>query len=293
MSTNQRGPRDRSDDELARSLRSLRAAAGLDQIPAAKTAGISQATLSRAERGQAALRPDNLTKLLTAYGVSDGEQRAHLLSLTRVKRDERVDARVILQAGAHHVQRRIRELEEDATEIRAYQPAAVFGVAQTGDYMSAVFRQRGATSDEIALRVAERLQRRALLDQPGRAWTLIQTEGALRWHLHSPQVMSAQIDDLAATSQLPGVRLGVVDWRTPADFLVMNGFHIYDHHTVQVGTRDGTAFLTDQDKVADYIDLFRMLEQVATFGDQCREVLARIAAAYRSLAGESRRNTLE
>lgn len=63
----------------------------------------------------------------------------------------------------------------------------------------------------------------------------------------------------------------------------MHGFHIYDEHTVQVGTRDGTAFLTDPAKVADYRTLFDQLQQLAVFGDQTRAVLARLAEGYRAL----------
>ncbi len=187
------------------------------------------------------LRPESLARLLDAYGVTDENERDRLLALIRMKRDERIDARVILQAGAHHVQHRVHELEENAAHIRAYQPGTVLGILQTPDYMAAVFSQRGATQADVVLRVAERTRRRDLLDEPQRQWTLIHTEGALRWHLHSPAVMPAQLDDLtAATSGRHHVRLGVEDWRTPATILAVHGFHVYDEHTVQVGTRDGT-----------------------------------------------------
>lgn len=278
------GVGDRSGDELARSLRALRAAAGVDQIPAAEAAGIGQATLSRAERGQGALRPDKLARLLTAYGVADEGERERLLALARIKRDERIDARVILQAGAHHVQARIHELEEGATQIRAYQPGAVFWVMQTTDYMGAVFSQRGADQTQVVRRVAERTRRRTLLDSPLRTWTLIQTEGALRWHLHSPAAMLAQLGELVEASRRPNVRLGVVDWRTPTNFLAMHGFHVYDGHTVQVGTRDGTAFLTDSDKVADYVALFDLIQSAAVFGDEFRMVVAQVIKDFETLS---------
>jgi Domain of unknown function (DUF5753) len=50
-----------------------------------------------------------------------------------------VDSRAILQQGAHHFQRRIRQTEEAATLIRSYQPALVLGVLQTPAYASVIF----------------------------------------------------------------------------------------------------------------------------------------------------------
>jgi transcriptional regulator with XRE-family HTH domain len=274
---------DRDDDELARSLRALRAAAALDQVPAAKAAGIGQATLSRAEHGQAVLRPDKLGRLLDIYGVTSDDERSQLIALARLKREERVDSRVILQAGPHHVQRRIRELEESAGVVRGYQPGAVFGVAQTPEYMRAVFSQRGAAPADVEQRVSERRLRRALLDQPEREWILIQTEGALRWHLHSPEVMAAQLTDLVETSRRPNVHLGIVDWRVPTSILGMHGFHVYDDHTVVVGTRDGTAFFTDSQKVDLYRQHFDQLQAAAVFGERARVHLAEVAHDYRDL----------
>ncbi|MGH3589174.1 MAG: helix-turn-helix domain-containing protein, partial [Pseudonocardia sp.] len=61
MSTSQTG------DELSRSLRDLRLAAGLTSVAAAESAGIGQAALSRYERGQLVPTRTRLDALLATY----------------------------------------------------------------------------------------------------------------------------------------------------------------------------------------------------------------------------------
>jgi transcriptional regulator with XRE-family HTH domain len=279
---------DEMDQEFARSLRELRAAANIEQRVAAKASGIGQATLSRAESGAGVLRPEMLLQLLDLYGVTDLAERDRLLELARCKLEERLSARIVLQGSPHHVEPRIRKLRESATLIRACDPFLILDVVQTAEYMAAVFGGGDDPPDpDVAKRVAVRMSRRALLDDPYRQWKLIHTEGALRWQLQGPDVMAGQLDDLVENTKRPNVHLGVIDWRSTAQFTVMNSFHIYDDHTVQIGTRDGTAFLTDPKIVADYIDLFGQIEQLAVYGEEAREVLQGLAEQYRSLRDNS------
>jgi hypothetical protein len=60
-------------------------------------------------------------------------------------------------------------------------------------------------------------------------------------------------------------------------------FHLYDDTAVVVGTRDGTAIITDPVRVADYRIVFDELAALTPFGDASRDVLRRIADDYRSL----------
>jgi hypothetical protein len=64
-----------------------------------------------------------------------------------------------------------------------------------------------------------------------------------------------------------------------------HAFHLYDTHTVIVGTESGTAFITDPVEVGAYDRRFTGLEGVAVFGDDAGEVFARVAGEYRDLAG--------
>ncbi|MFY9808291.1 MAG: hypothetical protein WAK86_13620 [Pseudonocardiaceae bacterium] len=60
-------------------------------------------------------------------------------------------------------------------------------------------------------------------------------------------------------------------------------FHLYDETAVVVGTRDGTAIITDRVSVTDYRRVFNEVAGLATAGNASRDVLRRIADGYRSL----------
>src|SRR4051812_46776238 len=70
---------------LGAELRRLRQQAGqtIDQV--AETTGISKSVLSRIEKGESAAKADNLRKLLTYYGASEGVV-AELSQLARESR---------------------------------------------------------------------------------------------------------------------------------------------------------------------------------------------------------------
>lgn len=88
--------------------------------------------------------------------------------------------------------------------------------------------------------------------------------------------MRAQIEHLVAASELPTVRLGVLELSTPKPFAPPAAFHVYDR-VVSVATEVGTSFLTDTADVEHFDSLFARLEAAALHGDDARELLSRIA----------------
>jgi hypothetical protein len=94
--------------------------------------------------------------------------------------------------------------------------------------------------------------------------------------------MAEQLDHLLAVSELPTVDVAVVPAFTPADFVAHHGFAIHDADVVIIGTRSGTALLTDRADVVDYAEQFTRISQVAAHGDDAREVLTRLRDEYRS-----------
>ncbi|MGH3918759.1 MAG: Scr1 family TA system antitoxin-like transcriptional regulator, partial [Pseudonocardiaceae bacterium] len=112
---------------------------------------------------------------------------------------------------------------------------------------------------------------------------LVQTEGALRWQARSAGVMTEQMEHLIELSRAPNIDLGVIEWRTPVEVFQNTGFHLYDEAAVVVGTRDGTAIITDHARLADYRRVFDELAARASFGEAGRDTLQRIADDYRRL----------
>lgn len=97
--------------------------------------------------------------------------------------------------------------------------------------------------------------------------------------------MADQIDQLRQASTLPNVRLGVIPALTRADFTVGHGFHLYDQRAVMVGTKTATALIDDPTDLITYETLFSRIEQLAVYGDECRDLLSDLAADYRALPG--------
>ena len=127
-----------------------------------------------------------------------------------------------------------------------------------------------------------RIARQAILNT-GRDITIVVTEGALCWQAVSAALMAGQLDHLAEIAGRPGVRLGIIGWATPARVFPLHGFSVFDARMVVVGTRAGTAFLTDGKDVAEHGKLFAELEALADFGAGALAHISRIGGEYRAL----------
>lgn len=269
-----------------RSLRELRKAAGLNQVEviervkrALPDARLSQPALSRAEQGTGRLASDIIRTLCRIYGVT-GAERAALIQQARDAEAGYLDARVVLQAGnTMNLQQRFARLEHDAAEVRAFNPVMVLGILQTPAYAATVL----GTSENDPLVIGRMTRQREMMADRRRHWTLIQTEGALRWQARSATVMAEQVEHLIQLSNTPHVELGVIDWRSPVEVFPHTAFHLYDEAAVVVGTRDGTAIINDTARLADYRGLFDELTSLASFNDDARDALRRIADDYRGL----------
>jgi transcriptional regulator with XRE-family HTH domain len=267
-------------DELSRSLKALREAAGMTQVPAAAAAGISQAGLSRIERGGLLPSPETVEALARIYNA-DPATTSRLVGLATAIRPEYLDSRIIMQRGINHFQERLGKIERSSALIRAYQPNIILGILQTAAYAEVVFTSRNRTAPQTAQGVASRLALQAALTEPDRDWVLIQTEGALDWCVRDAALMAEQIDHIIDVSWLPNVRIGLIIRRTPTTILAPHGFHLFDARAVQVGTKTAVALIDNAEDIATYETLFSKLEQIAVFGDEARAELRRIADEYR------------
>jgi transcriptional regulator with XRE-family HTH domain len=274
--------------ELARLLLDLRERARLTQPDAAEAAGISQSKLSRAETDRGIPDIGTVRALAGVYQASPAELRK-LIELVSVMQPARLDSRLVMQRGENlSFQQRVRSIERSCALVRAYQPGMVLGMLQTQAYARAIFTaprsSRPARSDSPENLAAERASRyQQLVADQHRFWTLIHTEGALNWHVGSPQIMVEQMERLIEASQLPHVRVGIIPARTRARVFAQHGFHLYDRRAVHIGTKTATALSTDSHDIAEYEALFEELERIAVFDDPARQVINAVADAYRGM----------
>jgi transcriptional regulator with XRE-family HTH domain len=268
-------------DWVSRTLRELRADAGLSGSRAAAAAGLSQPRISRIESGVSVATETEIRTLCRLYKAPAATRR-ELLRAAEDMRAEVKPARVAIQRGtAHKLQERIARIEADSAEIGVYQPALVPGLLQTPRYMRAVFSDGGdITGEDLERSVEARSARTAVLNSR-RQFTFIMAEGALRWQAMNPEVMAEQLDHLATLASR--LRIGVIPWTRPATVFTTHGFSIYDRRTVILGTRTGTSFITSTRDVADYVKLFDALEALAEFGDEAAAACAAMAQEYSAL----------
>ncbi|HVL83609.1 MAG TPA: helix-turn-helix transcriptional regulator [Pseudonocardia sp.] len=258
--------RDDDGTELSRALAAARAAADLRQIPVATHTGISQARLSRIERGKSLPTEDEVRALARLYRLDPG-RRDELLVMARDARAGIRDSRLVVQRGdTLALQQRWRRIERDARVVRSYQPALVIGAVQTAAYAAVAL----GTSPDAPV-VADRQRRRArLFAEPQRRHLLVHTEGALRQTVGSAEVMAEQWAALAAAGEVPNVELGVIPAEHPLSFTAGTGFHLYEGErgtVAVVGLEVAAAQLTDPRDVAEFLDLWERLWEAAVVGD--------------------------
>lgn len=271
-----------ADHGLPTTLFNLRRDAGLSETEAARRAGISQAKVSRLEHGQNKPSLEDIRALARVYQATPDVllEMEHMAGELRAQMDTK---RIVLHRGLGPQQARIGRIEASAGRIRSFHPSVVLGILQTVAYARAIFGWGDDyPDDDPEEAVTARVSRADILGS-GREFTLITTEGALRWCAVSPAVMTAQLDHIASASRLEGVHLGVIPWGRPARVVPFHGFHIYDAHTALVGTESGMAVLDDPADVAMYEKMFSEFIELADFGDDALAVLERIAADYRNL----------
>jgi len=264
-------------DELSRTLRQLREAAGLSGAEAGRRAGFSQAKVSRIENGVNVPAPDDVSALAKVYHAS-ADDRRHLEEMARDVRAEY--RRVVLVKTPANFQQRMGRIEKASEHIATFTPTVVPGLLQTEPYARVIFSSADLTPSEIDKAVAARMARQRLLHDPGHRFTLITTAGALAWRAGTPEEMAAQVEHIAESTQLPTARVGIIPWGVQAQVFPLHGWDLYDRRAVIVGTANATALLTEPTDVTVYANLFAQMERMALFDDEARSVLASIANEY-------------
>lgn len=269
-------------DELTRSLRELRQAAGLSGKEAAAAAGIQASKLSRIERGRT-VPSESDVQLLTRIYRATRDQHQRVLEMARdVKAENR---RVVFNRDPGGFQDRIGRIEEASTLARSFSPNVIPGLLQSAAYARALMRWAGWSPDLTEQALAGRLNRQRRLDdeQSPRRFVIITTEGGLGWAAGPPSMMIEQLERIAATTYRPNVRVGIIPFGRPAEVFPLHSWDVFDQRAVIVGTTTATAILTEPRDVAAYVQLTDTLQQLAVYGAEAREILNGVADRYRKL----------
>lgn len=250
------------------------------QSEAAALTGLTQAKVSRAERGSGPpFSPDEAAAYADSLGASP-EQRARLVELAEAKTAAHVTTRKVLVRSAAAIQGRIRDLEENSAVMRSWVPDEIPGILQSRAYTEAMVAAEGV-GDPGAEWWAARNARVALLGDPHHEWHEIISEAALTWVFGSRAATAEALDHIIELSHRPNIQISVIELATPKPFLTPRVFHLYDDATAEVATDVGTGFVEGPDDIAYFLRLFELLNEHALHGDDARALIARIARSLR------------
>jgi transcriptional regulator with XRE-family HTH domain len=266
---------------LIRALKQLRKEAGLNTVESARQLGVSTSMISRIESGHRSVRRDDLVGLLVVYRV-DKKLRKAMLDL-----HEKAQEPGLIDRGELHVHEDLANwigFEEDAIEIRNYEPLLIPGLLQTSDYARAIM-ERGVvprTKEEIDERVAARIARQVLLRgrDPLRL-RLILHQAALHQQVGGAEVMRDQLNSLYESAHRPNISIRVV----PADVGAHSGmdgpFVIMDYvdlpSLVHLENKVSSLYLEEKRDIDAYRLAYNGLSAVAFPPDRSADLIWRIA----------------
>ncbi len=251
--------------ELGVVLRGLRTRAGMTVEQVAESLLVSPSKISRLETGQRGASPRDIRDLCNLYQVADSAQREQLALLAREGKQQGW-----WQTGWPYAT--FVGLEAEATAISDFESDVIPGLLQTEDYARAIMRAAvpPLTAEEIEQHVAARQARQAILHRPD-APTLraVIDEAVFHRRAASQEVMRKQILSLLEASELPHVRLQVLEFAAGQHPAAESTFIILDYSvrslpsTVYVETLVGNLYLERDAELQAYRLVFERLSDMA------------------------------
>jgi Helix-turn-helix. len=260
----------------------MRTSAGVSAESAAKLLGVDRSKISNIEAGTRSISPDRLRALAQACACTDGRYIDALIDMARpTARGWWEQYRSTLP----HKFGDIAELESHAVRMRAAYTVHIPGLLQTSDHALALFRAviPALPEHEIALRLAHRLERQAVLGgSSATPYTGIVHEAALRMQFGGATVARAQLHHLLEKSEQPNVRLLVMPFAAGAfpgagqTVLYAEG-PVPQLDTVQIDNSHGPDFIHAQPQLDKYRAHLDWMEGIALQSDEARDFIRTIA----------------
>ena len=266
---------------VAGELRRLRARSGHSCATVGTALGISASKISRIETGRIGLQADEVAALLGFYQVAK-PAREDLLELLR--RAAEPGWWQVQGSRLPELWQELIDFERSATAIVNYEPLVVPGLLQSADYAGALIHAANPalSEDEVENRVAARTARQALLGRPRPPRLLVLLEeGVLRRVVGDAGLMRRQVRHLEDAATRPNVTIQVVPTAAGAHPGLEGPFVILefdgDPTIVHLETRRGSAFLDEDDDVAETMLALQHLQRIALSSEDSLALLADVA----------------
>jgi transcriptional regulator with XRE-family HTH domain len=269
---------------IGSALRKARDQHNLTVATVARRFGRSQGWLSMVENGLQVIAPEELADLLDFYEIEDGPLRESLLHLATHKPGKWVRERVgRISAAALD----LASLEEDAAEIRTFQPNIIPGLLQIPAYTWKLMAVGPAGNSRTASTLVEfRMSRQRVLSRPDPPnYVPIIAETVLGNHVGGdPAILHAQIRRLAEVARLEHVDLRILPSSASEYLSLITPCHLISLRppgrlTVTVGDHyNKSIFVEDEDEVASHEEIFGLLLSAALSRTASMELIDEIAS---------------
>ncbi|MEU6482709.1 helix-turn-helix transcriptional regulator [Streptomyces sp. NPDC046887] len=267
-----------SRSDLAEALRAERRRAGLSQTALARRCNMSQTKISNIESRKLTPTIIDVELILEAL-ASDGGLAQEIMALARSANIEWQDDWSSRKRGLDKKQNELARLETVTTEFRFFLPTMITGLLATPEYVRASLSRNAG---DMSKTVSKKLERQRVLLEPSKRFTFILTEQALKWPILSPVEMAMQLDRVASVSRIPTVRIGIIPsgLTGPVGVNPLSVFTVYDRRLATVETPTGALMLRDNRDISELREHFDRYEELAVFGDTCRELLGEWAMIF-------------
>ncbi|MDQ2880463.1 MAG: helix-turn-helix domain-containing protein [Actinomycetota bacterium] len=270
--------------QLGLELRRLREAAGKTPREAADWLEVSTSTLSKIELGRQAIKGTHVRLLTQLYGVGAPDAD----TLLRLARD--ANQRGWWAAYGDTVPDWVRTylgLEQDASELWAYESGLILGLFQTPAYAQAITAatRPNAGTDELARLVAFRTARQQrLLGDRAPSLRVVLDEAVLRRLVGGPAIMREQLEHLTEMARLAHVNVSVQPFSAGAHPSIGSAFTLLRFadttgmNCVYLENDRGALYLERPADVDRYAAMFEQLSKTALSADESLQLMARLAS---------------
>ncbi|MFE0047448.1 helix-turn-helix domain-containing protein [Streptomyces albireticuli] len=267
---------------LGAELRKMREAAGLNAREASALMGIDHTKISHMETARFGVGSDRLRVLASNYGCTD---QAYVNALIAMATERRKgwweEYRGTLPAGFLD----LTELESKATFLRTYQVAHLPGLTQTEDTARAIFGFvfPRISNEDVDARIAHRMQRAKILDQPnGPAFTAVIHEAALRMRFGGREPARKQLDHLLSLSERPNVTIRVLPFEADGfagsgQAVLYAGGTVPQLDTIHLDSAHGALFIDSDAQLSGYRELLSAMERSSLTETESRDLMRDIA----------------
>jgi transcriptional regulator with XRE-family HTH domain len=267
---------------LAAGLRAKRKETMLSSVEVAERLGWSQSTISRIETGRRNVSPDEVSAILTVYGV-DGLERDSLVEMARdVDRSNWLETRY---ADVPPQAKTLAQYEAEAVRLVNFALILIPGLLQTASYTRTLMNSAGVPASDIGARVNLRLERQQVLDKPNAPHLVaFLDEAALHRTFGGRRVMAEQLRHLLAMAERPGIDLRVIPFDHGGHPGVDGAYALLEFEqarpVVHLEHRCAGLFLDEPADVDPFVEVTASLAAVALDATHSAELVREILARY-------------